>query len=538
MRKVSRDFQGSLGVEAGSYALSLVLLESAGSGKVRLREAKRVPVDPDQRWGSPEYARHLSDSIESLPAYRKGRTEVWATLTNDQVKLFHLEMPQSAGDGLNEAIYWAVQKEEAFDEKEMLLDFEVDPPLSESALMPVTAYLVPRQVISETRQVFESSGIHLKGILLPLNAMENLLRYKGMGAGEEPEAFAHIGEKMSRISVRQNGQIVLTRGIPIGLDHVMEAALESSGRDVSVQSLERSLQEDPEGTHLRLEGATGRMARQIERTTEYFQNSTRQFGSISRVLLGGELAAVPGISGPLGGQLLFPLEVPDPFSDMETGSAPTEPGGGYISATGAALAALGHGQNFLETWADRQKSVKLERINRWFFWVFIVTVAIGGVLFAGQFRQERQLRDQLSRLEADISGEVGEVTTANLMQKVTELDRLREEVSWQVKRKEALALVTELNVRTPRRIGIDRVTGNLTSGQSEGESSRTFRISGVVTGNPRDQQAVLALYARELGESLLFDEVEIAGSRRSSDTSGALEFELHCELAGRNGGGE
>jgi len=123
----------------------------------------------------------------------------------------------------------------------------------EGGQMDLTAAAVPKEVISEYRDMFRRAGFRLRTAIPVECAYSNLLRAR-VGAGGREYSFLDLGHTASRLHIFTGTRFEATRVIDIGLSNLDEAIADAMGVDQHIaQAYKISNHQDAQT----LEGALG-----------------------------------------------------------------------------------------------------------------------------------------------------------------------------------------------------------------------------------------------------------------------------------------
>lgn len=211
-----------LGVAMSAGRLSLALV-SGGS----LKLAVRFPFGPDQAFGQKGFPAFLRTCLESVRD-KTSRAKVWAVLRTQDLDLNVLTVPKLSGAKLNAAVYWTQQKEKKFAEAEYILDYVVLGPTRDSRepRLDVLTCLARRVDVDRLRDAFREAGCPLDGITTTPSAMQHLYRLPGAPQGFSLAANIHVEADFSIIGLYEEGRLRFSRFIRSGTDSMAEALME------------------------------------------------------------------------------------------------------------------------------------------------------------------------------------------------------------------------------------------------------------------------------------------------------------------------
>lgn len=540
-----------VGVDISPWMLRLVLLERSRTGSLRVVRCQGQPLDPLWDLDSPALVRALHDGLKSL-GLNRGPLEIWTGPVSDRVHLHHLELPKMKRNQLSQAVYWGLQREEAFSPTETAMDYEVEREFGgdKKGLLAVTGYLVPKDDRDTLARLFRQAGYPLYGMALPLHAIRNHFRSGWMTAPEGAIAFCHIGANSTRISIMVDDRLVLTRGLPVGIEQLADALLESltpvPQRTLALRMI-LDLGREP-WTHppyqsdevfAALSPALERMARQVDRTLEYYRIQFSNGDQVRHVFLAGALNESPRCRDYIARKLPAPLEPIDPFAghESQTVDSAQVPESelerqAYATAFGFALSAEDQAPNFLQTFKERERNQLYQRLNIGIFVVFALLALVLGGVYANQRREIGELQATHARLQARVQAERPLIEADVLIARAVALQGDHRARLAALDQKLPHAIVAELGNLTPPGILLTSVAAQVAgSPASAGAPQRWLRVSGQVTGDPDMLETELSLYVRTLEGSPLFRTVEVRNRALERRASGVeLDFAFEIQL--------
>jgi Tfp pilus assembly PilM family ATPase len=218
----------NVGVEIGAESLRLVKLSGADAS-ARILDYRNIPYDAGLTPASPEFATFLRDKLRDFTGGKK--MDIWSSINSAKVDFFHKLIPKVSKKKIAETVYWTVKKEKQFDEKEYLLDFEVQGQVEEQG-QPKTAvmvYLADRKEVQQTQDLFAKAGHKLTGLTLAPLAIQNYFRSGFLKPGVGTYANLFVGKDWSRIDVFTDDNLILSRGIKTGTESMVESIVDEFG---------------------------------------------------------------------------------------------------------------------------------------------------------------------------------------------------------------------------------------------------------------------------------------------------------------------
>jgi type IV pilus assembly protein PilM len=197
------------------------------------------------------------------------------------------------------------------------LDFQVVDTIEDGNKMEVLVVAVKREIINSYVQTIRAAGLEPVLVDVDYFALENMyeLNYdppEGGGA----VALVNVGARYSSINILKDGRSSFTGDVPVGGVEVTEGLarqLGVSAEDAEALARGRSAAHvDPETVGPVLEASTEFLVEEIQRALSFFWTAATD-EPLSRVMLSGGPARVPGLSAQLAARLGCTVEVADPL---------------------------------------------------------------------------------------------------------------------------------------------------------------------------------------------------------------------------------
>ena len=533
-----------LGIEIGYNALYMVRLRRAVEGSLFVERCRTFGFDPSIKLSSSAFSAVIKAALKGFRGTEKD-LEIWAAPKLDRARLHHVKIPQVSQNRLEGAVYWGLQREEPFLEKETVVDFQIEDKAAGNSSLNVTGALIERDGIEEIQQAFVQAGYPLTGIGLPVFALRNLVNLRGEVNHDAPVLICHLGQLATTVSFLLNGRLVFTRNIPLGLQNLAETVVkeldpppshqEASamvlrlGQGVGEVPLEERHQYDTVFSLLR--PILGRAARQIERTIEYYQ-SNFDTEPIERIYLGGDTAARGRVFDYISEQLTPEVVAIDPFETpglRTKTSLPEEKGEriAYGPAFGLALEGSRGGINLGHTYKERQVEKKYRKITTAVsVFLMLVTVA-AAVFFNWQELQLKGLKTERDDVKRSIKALGPKLTEESITQATEEVKALQERRRAASKRYEGQALLSEVTMLTPENISLLHISAAMGGAITlldipaikekpvnvTAKEKGSMVLRGVVTGERTSLETSLTIYVARLDQSYLFRSVEVEATK-------------------------
>jgi Tfp pilus assembly PilM family ATPase len=550
-----------LGVSMTSGRLSLALV-SGGS----IQFASRFPFGPDQAFGQKGFPAFLRTCLESVRD-QAPQIRAWAVLRSQDLDLNVLTVPKLSGAKLDAAVYWTQQKEKKFTDAEYAMDYLVLGPTKESAepRLDVLTCLARRGDVDRLRDAFQEAGWPLDGITTLPSALQALYRLPGAPKGFTLAANIHVEEDFSGIGLYAERGLRFSRFFRSGTDSMAEALLahfQELAKPKPVQTAELEL--PPTGAlkeaaveaeplltpldpiqakgllrHVLLGGpppkgvspghilsearmleviapAVDRLAKQVERTLEYYATSQQQRCDVMH--FSGRIFASRGLLEALAGQLGYPYSAFDATSMLLSKPGTVSPIDrmALAPALSAGLSAPDKGINLLRNYKQRAAVQAHQRITRSL--LLGLAASLLAICAAGFVIEQKaaERRKELAQAQQQLEALGPSIDPATLNLSVAQFTARQAVLRQAAARFTAPAVLAELARRAPAGVKILNLTIDMGSPPAApaaapppakpkaAQSGELLTLEGVVLGGKVDMEATLSRFVIELQASPLF----------------------------------
>lgn len=593
-----------VGVSINGTSLCLAAVRRPGGDVLA---TARLPMAPDQTPGESGFGLLLRSGLEDL-GVAPSNTDIWAVLRSSDQDLNVLAVPKLSGAKLDAAVYWTLQKEKKFADADYALDYAPLGPTQGDARLEALTCLARKADVDRLREAFEQAELPLAGITAIPNAFMALYRAPGAPAGHQLAANIHVEPDFSAIGLYTTDRLVFSRFIRSGAgsmadalaEHFQElakpkpaplaelelplpdapaAAKDAAAQDATQEEPPRPIDPaqalellrhvllgaprpawagpkhllTPEAMLDAVGPAIERLARQVERTLEYYAGSQQR--RCDALHLSGEIFACPALAEALAGQLGFKAQIFDPVAILHAQQARTAAADrmAMAPALAAALAQPGRGINLIANYTVRTAQEAKNFVTR------CVILGLAGVMIligAGGAMLERantSRRAQLEELKAQ-SAALGPLADDSAISQRAAMFTLRQEGLRLVdQRLLALSAVAEMGRRVPENVRLLSLTvdypaagagsqpgaaakpaaqpGPQASPPQPGQPSAqgAIAIEGVVMGERQELDAALSRFVIGLQGSpmLHMPVVKESGLRELGSGETVLFFVMH-----------
>lgn len=211
----------TVGIQLGAQALRMVKVTGSGTAR-KLKDAAIIPLRdgtrPGEAGSTGNLRRELRRFCGSAPC------DIWILIPALGVEIFHIQVPKTSRDRLDDAIYWTVQKEKPFDAETQIFDYEILGEAEDAGgKLDVLCYVTPKARLDEAKSLLSGTGFRPTGVTVSPFSLQNVFRAGWAKAEEEDYACLHMGRRWSRIDIYHAGRLLLSRVIKAGTQTMVEA---------------------------------------------------------------------------------------------------------------------------------------------------------------------------------------------------------------------------------------------------------------------------------------------------------------------------
>lgn len=580
-----------VGVDIGPDSLRIARVSHTG-GRPKLLGFHRVPYETPDAPDRPDFPQFIKSSLADTCGSPKGY-DVWSLVSSAKSELWHIQIPRVPRRQIPDAVYWTVKKEKQFEEREFILDFEVQEEVVEKGQpkLSIMVYLTPRKQVEQLKSLFSKAGVKLAGATISPIAIQTLFRSRWVDSGARTYSHLYVGRNWSRIDIFKDNHIVLSRGIKAGTNSMVEALMENysslggTGEATISLGLEDELpqlgstqgltQEQAKhvlrskllgyemsstqsGAELGQEDvlrmirpAVERLVRQVERTFEY-HTTTMGKERVEKIFFSGEVTTNRMLMEFIHTQLGITSHLLDPLSPEYVGPGALGPVTEserleYNLVLALALSDNAITPNLLFTYKAKEKERQVRRMDN----AIMASAGIVVVILFGIYLWQQTVigakQDEISGLQAQLNKYQPQVDRNLLIQWAQRVNQKNIDLKRASSMYEGLSVVSELARLTPPSIKVADMQLDLGPGAVEKqqeqkggrgrqaqkeEPKRVLVLDAVVLGDPETFDTALTSYLIKLENSRLF-EAPVIHKRVVEDfsTSGeVLHFVIHINL--------
>lgn len=314
-----------VGLDIGSSAIKLVQLKES-KGRYFLQKFGVKPLEPEVIVDGTvmDEGRVVSAIRELFEEANVKNKHVAISISGHAVIVKKISLPPMPDEELEGQVKLAAEQYIPFDINEVNIDFHVlppDPSGDAQADMSVILVAAKKDKINELTELVKGAGLTPMIMDVDAFAIENMHAISYPMAQDETTALVNVGASVMNVNIIRGGVSLFTRDIPLGGNRYTEAIQREMGMSYEeAEELKRGGKAgDTGGASLTnvIDSVNGEVASEIARTVDYFKTSMSH-ADLDRVLLCGGVARIKGLVQQLADRMQVPVEIANPFAEIDT----------------------------------------------------------------------------------------------------------------------------------------------------------------------------------------------------------------------------
>ena len=320
----------AIGLDIGSSGVKLILLKEArkrGQTTYALQSFGMKPLPPEAIVdGALMNSTAIVQAIQELVGELKVKTkEVAIGVSGHSVIIKKISMPRMSQVELEEAIQWEAEQHIPFDIKDVNIDTQILKPEANDATgqMDVLLVAAKKDMINDYTQVVTEAGLQPVVVDVDAFAVQNCFSSNYEVPEKETVVLINAGAAVVNINILSQGITTFTRDVTIGGNQFTEEiqkqmnvsfeeaeALKIGGRQgdadaVVPQEVERVMGQVAE-----------QVAGEIQRSLDFYAGTAAD-ANFSKVYLSGGTAKIPALFKTIEARVGVPVEIMNPFKQIE-----------------------------------------------------------------------------------------------------------------------------------------------------------------------------------------------------------------------------
>ena len=321
-----------VGLDIGSSAIKVAQLKES-KGRYFLQKFGVKPLEPEVIVDGTvmDEGRVVSAIQELFEDTNIKNKHVAVSISGHAVIVKKISLPPMPDEELEGQVKLAAEQYIPFDINEVNIDFHVLPPDPTSdgqGDMAVILVAAKKDKINELTELVKTARLIPMVMDVDAFAIENMHGINYPLAQEETTALVNLGASVMNVNIIRAGSSLFTRDIPLGGNRYTEAIQREMG--LSFEEAEESKKKEGSGEATGmsvgnvLDSVNAEVASEIARTVDYFKTSGAN-ADLNRVLVCGGVAKAKGLIQQLSDRMQVPVEIADPFAEIDTTGCEMDP---------------------------------------------------------------------------------------------------------------------------------------------------------------------------------------------------------------------
>lgn len=318
-----------LGLDIGSSAIKLVQMKEH-KGKFMLQKFGMKPLEPEVIVdGTVMDAGRVVMAIKELISEMNVKLKhVAISVSGHSVIVKKIGLPVMGHDELETEVKLAAEQYIPFDLNEVNLDYHVVETAEQSedgqSEMSVLLVAAKKDKINELTELVRGAGLTPSVLDVDAFAVENMYGLNYDTGPTDTVALVNIGASVMNINILRGGSSLFTRDIAVGGSGYSEAIQRELGVSFdeaeNIKKKHDPLSADADSITTVLDGVNAEIASEIAKSIDYFK-TTVVARDISKIVLSGGCAKVTGLANQLSDRMNIPVELANPFRNVDTSDA-------------------------------------------------------------------------------------------------------------------------------------------------------------------------------------------------------------------------
>ena len=317
-----------VGLDIGSSSVKAVELQGS-EGAYKLAGFGFALLPPEaivqgSFMNAPEIANAISEACSQL---RGKPSKVAASVSGHSVIVKRISLPTQSQEELDETIRWEAEQYIPFDINEVNIDYQILMEDGSEGQMDVLLVAAKKDLIDDYQAVIADAGMSLAVMDVDAFAAGNMFEQCYDPHDDSVTALIDIGASVISMNVMQGNVPVFTRDITTGGNQYTEEIQKTLG--ISFEEAERikiggrpgEISKDvvPREVEQSIREVSEQLLAEIQRSLDFYRATTAA-ARVDRLVLCGGAANVPGLDRLFSERIELPVEIADPFRQIEIAS--------------------------------------------------------------------------------------------------------------------------------------------------------------------------------------------------------------------------
>jgi type IV pilus assembly protein PilM len=318
-----------VGLDIGSSSVKAVELQKRGNN-ILLTNLGYETLQPDTIVdGQIMELNNVSNVIANIFTQHQIKTpRVAAGVSGHSVIVKNIVLPQMSEEELRESFSWHAEEHIPFDIADVNLDYQLTG--SSSDALQVLMAACKSDKIANVKQAIQLAGKQPVVIDVDTFALQNCYEVNYQPKAGEVVALLNIGAATMNINILNGTRSVFARDASVGGSQYTSLLQKELGLTFEqAESVKRGgpVPDEAESRPIKpiIETVSDMLALEIRKTMDFYRATAEEGGGIRKILIAGGGSKLPGLAEYLGKRFDIPVEVFDPFRQIEVDSRKFDP---------------------------------------------------------------------------------------------------------------------------------------------------------------------------------------------------------------------
>jgi type IV pilus assembly protein PilM len=335
----------ALGLDIGSSSVKLVHLNEGKRGYTLLAWGE-APLPPESVVDNQLMnSSAIVEAIRQLVAQQRIKVkDVAIGVRGHSVIIKRISMPVMSQEDLDESIQWEAEQYIPFDVKDVHIDTQILTPKGDAAgQMDVLLVAAKKDMINDFTAVCAEAGLTATVVDVDAFAVQNAFEANYPQAPGQPVVLINVGAAVTNINIVSNGLAIFTRDITVGgnaFTEEIQKQLNISAEEAEALKVGGHGETDavvPQEVERVIQGVADQMGGEIQRSLDFHAATAPDVHPI-RVYLSGGTARIPALFKVIEQRAGVPVEILNPFKNIEVDNRKFDPAVIMNAAPAAAVA--------------------------------------------------------------------------------------------------------------------------------------------------------------------------------------------------------
>jgi len=323
----------ALGLDIGSSSVKLVQLrERKGAYALQAFGVSRLPPETIVDGALMNSSAVVQAIQELVSEHRVKAKEVAIGVRGHSVIIKKISLPRMTQEELDDSIQWEAEQYIPFDVKDVHIDTQILTPEGDAAgQMDVLLVAAKKDMINDYTSVCAEAGLAATVVDVDAFAVQNAFEVSYGPFPDETVVLINVGASVSNVNIIARGTTTFTRDVAMGgnsFTEEIQKQLNVSYEEAEALKIGGQGETDavvPQEVERVIQGVADQLAGEIQRSLDFYAGTAAD-ASFSKVFLSGGTAKIPALFKTIEQRVGVPVEILNPFKNIEIDNRKFDPG--------------------------------------------------------------------------------------------------------------------------------------------------------------------------------------------------------------------